>query len=456
MWPRRWTLCIESSESRGAVSIGRVEPRGLAPVVIKRLIGQPGAARRAGRRTAAQNLLNHGDGASRVGGGSQGSTKARQAWQAWFTIVCGALPPNQVLFFGSFRRFSQNSFCSCNNRPAGRKRGRGGNETYALTTLPKDASDSRPVFPLSVPFAVRSSTMKTTFTNLIAIATIAAFGLSASTASADNHKKKHKSQPDDQSSQFYLNDLDNAGDLVNLISHLKHKHKDDSKPDDRVPIDPGKGNGQTTTPPSMPGFVWVGDHWERERAPKKVTQTPQGMSGFVWVGDHWERDARDKKVTQIVDPYPGVLGSSDTSSPTITVRDHTNGTTQLITPNGTITIRDHGGSASGGVQVTSDPIVRDHRNSADPIVRDHRNGADQGGGGGLLGTASGMMSGLGHAVSGIGGLLGGTAKSAGNVAGDVLGLGGGSSSADQANVTVIRDHRTTGSANVTVVRDHRN
>lgn len=214
----------------------------------------------------------------------------------------------------------------------------------------------------------------------------------------------------------------------------------------------------------MPGFVWVGDHWERVRAPKTETQTPLGKPGFVWVGDHWERERAKSNVTTIVDPYPGVLGTSNTSSPTITVRDHTNGTTQLVTPNGTITIRDHGGSASGGVKVTSDPIIRDHRNGA--IIRDHRNGADQGGKGdskGAMDSVYGAVGTVGDAVGSVFHGLGVISEDAltpvSNGASDVINLFGSDddgSGSDSSNGTIVRDHRTAGPANVTVVRDHRN
>jgi hypothetical protein len=299
----------------------------------------------------------------------------------------------------------------------------------------------------------RRSTMKTTSLKLIAMASIATVALSAATASANNNKKKHNSQQNNQSAQYQQGGL--AG-LFDLISKLKHDD-DDSKPDDRVPIDPGKGNGQTNNPPSRPGFVWVIDHWERERAPQSGSgnQTPQGMPGFVWVGDHWEREkakTNSTGTTVIVDPYPGVFGTGPV------VRDHTTGGTWVGTP-GAI-IRDHrndatnGGSSSGGVTVTSSNIIiRDHRKDANntsnapggvTVTTSDRPRGSAGGGGGLLGSLGNAVSNVGHAVSSVGNTVVHTVTSAGNVVG--IGYGsitpaGGSSNPPAAKITIIRDHR---------------
>lgn len=77
--------------------------------------------------------------------------------------------------------------------------------------------------------------------------------------------------------------------------------------DGRVPLPPS-----TSTPPvASPGYVWVGDHWERAKAP---AQPP------------------------VANPRP------------------TNPTT---------------GGATGRDHRTNPPVVRDHRNDG-PVVRDHR------------------------------------------------------------------------------------
>lgn len=72
--------------------------------------------------------------------------------------------------------------------------------------------------------------------------------------------------------------------------HDHHGHGGRPRP---WPIDPGMGNGQPhadptpDTVPVRPGYIWVGDHWERVRAPQNSTRPTR--PGYVWVGDHWER-----------------------------------------------------------------------------------------------------------------------------------------------------------------------
>jgi hypothetical protein len=128
--------------------------------------------------------------------------------------------------------------------------------------------------------------------------------------------------------------------------HKKHHGHHHPPKKDPIPIDPGKGDGPIAdpirpTPPVVPaprpGFVWVGDHWERVKAPAKT-----------------------------VNPYPA----------NVVVRDHR--TPAGSFPAGTI-VRDHRTptGASGGVTVTvvnptstKGPVVRDHRTT--PVVRDHR------------------------------------------------------------------------------------
>jgi hypothetical protein len=146
------------------------------------------------------------------------------------------------------------------------------------------------------------------------------------------------------------------------LSGKKHKkhHNDNHNP---PPLDPGRGDGRvpvdpvTPTSPLGPGYVWVGDHWERAKAPLTSTPTPT-KPGFVWVGDHWER----------VKANPNV-------------RDHRNPVEQ-------------GGSAQGGVIVTpTNPLSTPTGGKAEGLshydpskrpwgalqVRDHTTGAPQGG-----------------------------------------------------------------------------
>lgn len=112
----------------------------------------------------------------------------------------------------------------------------------------------------------------------------------------------------------------------NFVPHFdafKHHHKPPHNMP--IPIDPGMGNGRplpTNPTPTMPGYVWVNGHWERERAPTPILVNPNGPI----------------------------------------VRDHRNPAPW-------------GGNASGGVVVTqtpTGPIVRDHRTQSGPIIRDHR------------------------------------------------------------------------------------
>jgi hypothetical protein len=206
--------------------------------------------------------------------------------------------------------------------------------------------------------------------------------------------------------------------LKDLISKIKKHHdKDNKKDDDRIPIDPGKGDGK---PVGRPGFVWVGDHWERERA--STTQ-------------------------------PKVIVDSDT----IVVRDHRK------------PIPGTGGSTSSGGVVTGSPIIRDRRNDSSnahggvTVTSSGKPRPKGNGGGGILGTVGGAVSGAvdsvgdavgaaGHAVGGaassVGHAVGGAASTVGHgastvvkSAGSAVGLGGKSDSTPSAKMTIIRDHR---------------
>ncbi len=78
----------------------------------------------------------------------------------------------------------------------------------------------------------------------------------------------------------------NSGDSDSHQKHIKHnQHTTHNKQDDNInniiPLDPGRGDGRVpvapviSTPPARPGYVWVGDHWERQRATSRpVTSGP--------------------------------------------------------------------------------------------------------------------------------------------------------------------------------------
>jgi hypothetical protein len=169
--------------------------------------------------------------------------------------------------------------------------------------------------------------------SLLTVAVIVSlFSLVASASAGQKNRNRDRDNNNNgQGSQSFVQNLGigrklggQAGGIANMVSNFtkkNHKHDDKPKPqldpnrpDDRVPVEPVA----PVTPQGRPGFVWVGDHWERERAPK----TPQ----------------------MIVNPLP------ETLSPV--VRDH---------------------------RTTTAPIVRDHRTTTAPVVRDHRTGSPSGG-----------------------------------------------------------------------------
>jgi hypothetical protein len=161
--------------------------------------------------------------------------------------------------------------------------------------------------------------------------------LAASAAAGQKHRKDESGSENNNTSPKFLQKYNqvrglgqqmSSGNLMDTIASFKkhHKHEKPEKPDDRVPIDPGKGDGQTGNP------------------------TPQSTGGFVWVGDHWERARASKGTQTLVPPV---------------VRDHGASTLPPLS----------GGNGQGGVTVTGTPVVRDHRTqsvSVEPIVRDHR------------------------------------------------------------------------------------
>jgi hypothetical protein len=279
---------------------------------------------------------------------------------------------------------------------------------------------------------------------LVSFALVASAVLAfAATASADNNSRRNKN----------FNASGKSGSIEELILKFTNRERDDDEDDDddddRRPIDPGPGDG--TNPPSNP-----------------TPPQPQGRPGFVWVGDHWEREKAGQTYPTnpvITDPLPG----------NIVVRDHRKPYTGTDSS-----------SAPGGVTVTNTPIIRDHRTGENgPIIRDHRapslspeNGQGGvwvtettgkprpkgGGGGGLLGgigdAVSGAANGIGNAVgaagNAVGNAVGDAASTVGRGAGKVVNTAGNAvggaydsitpaskkpSSANTSGWTVVRDHR---------------
>lgn len=284
-------------------------------------------------------------------------------------------------------------------------------------------------------------------TVFFALSLVAGLAFAAS-ASADNSQNNN----DNRSGKF-----GKVGSIFELVEELKKRHEDKEENDKPVPIDPGMGNGKPTadpvTPPSRPGYVWVGDHWEREKAPVKQPLTPPSRPGFVWVGDHWEREKATSNsptnTTVITDPVPG----------TIVVRDHR---TPAVDSN----------NASGGVTVTSSPVIRDHRtpktsgvwSTSGAVVRDHRRPSvdTSSAPGGVVVTSTprpkkksgGVLDTLEDAASNVGKVVGNAGSTVGNAvisAGNSVGVGhgtikpAGSSKPNWKPVAgtsaTVRDHR---------------
>lgn len=277
------------------------------------------------------------------------------------------------------------------------------------------------------------------------------------------------------------------GKLGQLIDRFKHNdEKKGQKPP--VPIDPGMGNGQPTAPPTpsvptRPGYVWVGDHWERERAPQGnnvkppivVNPTPiapvapVGRPGFVWVGDHWERErapqGNNVKPPIVVNPTPiapvapvgrpGFVWVGDhwervkaepknTVTPTVVgqptlvgpvIRDHRTSPPYVVSGNqGGIVIRDHRTPAAGGAAQAGQGgiVIRDHRTPKITIAESSQTP------GGVTVTStprpprrptsnsSGDITGHGGLVDAIGGGLSAIGNALGNAlgsAGNAVGIG---------------------------------
>lgn len=279
----------------------------------------------------------------------------------------------------------------------------------------------------------------------------------ATAASADNGQQN--SQPKSKvavGNRFFLNQGNNSasqnrrlGNLGQIINQFAHNDKKDKPKPQGVPIDPGIGNGQPTAPttptiPTRPGYVWVGDHWERERAPQGNNikppmvadpvlgqpLAPQGKPGYVWVGDHWERVKAQPTNTTI----PPAVNQPPMLGPVI--RDHRTSTQNGVFGNqGGIVVRDHrtpkltitdASQAPGGVVVTSSPRPR--------------RPASTGGG-------NGLVSSIGQGLSGIGNAMGNALGTAGNAVGigngSITPAGGSAKPVYNAPpAATVRDHRS--------------
>jgi hypothetical protein len=190
--------------------------------------------------------------------------------------------------------------------------------------------------------------------------------------------------------------------ISNMISSLKHHHKKDKDKKPPVPLDPGRGDGRVpvepTTPPARPGFVWVNDHWERERAPKPLGNP----NGSTWT-DNYGPNVRDHRTSP-----PPPMGNFPGA------------------------VRDHRSNASmpGGVTVTS--TGRPRGNSI-PTFQDP------------------LMDALSRGASAVGK----GASSVGSALGDLFSTEVGDPP-QQGTGPVIRDHRTPPPSNFPgTIRDHR-
>lgn len=229
------------------------------------------------------------------------------------------------------------------------------------------------------------------------------------------------------------------GRLGKIGQIVEHFTKDDDKEQNppTIPIDPGKGDGKPTLEiPTRPGYVWVGDHWEREKAPQVTT--PQGRPGFVWVGDHWERVKADgSNVGPTLIAQPNVVGP--------VVRDHRTTTSPYVVSGGNqggIVIRDHrtpeakitvdASQASGGVVVTTSPRRPRKPATSSGDVTGH-------------GPLDGIVDGIGDGIGGIGDALGDALGSAGNAVaighGTITPAGPAQPAYKAPASATVRDHR---------------
>ncbi|MEX2172143.1 MAG: hypothetical protein WD851_22675 [Pirellulales bacterium] len=243
--------------------------------------------------------------------------------------------------------------------------------------------------------------------------------------------------------------LGKIGQLVEKFT----KDDDNEQNPPVVPIDPGMGNGQPTAPPAppvptRPGYVWVGDHWEREKAPQNNVQPPAVVNplpvgpirpvarpGYVWVGDHWERVKAPQQPLMIVDPIPVKPVAPQGRPGYVWVGDHWERVKAQPShnapprdPRKPVTPWNYPQYGQGTSSATSGPIIRDHRTPAARITVDSSRAP---GGvtvtstprptrrpsGSNAITSSSPLDGVFDAVGNVGGLLGDTLGAAGNAVG---------------------------------------
>ncbi len=311
--------------------------------------------------------------------------------------------------------------------------------------------------------------------------------LLATPALAGNKKKqsnKQESQPSKSySAKKFGQHLNlgggSLGSVSNIASQFKKHSKKKHNSSEPKPLDPDKGDGRVpvdpVVPQGRPGFVWVGDHWERAKAPKKITpvQEPKVLDPTM-VGPV-VRDHRTPKLQPLsngngsggvtVTPTTGGFGPEvrDHRTPKLPPLSNGNGsggvTVSPTTGGFGPEVRDHRtpklptvstGNGAGGVTVTPTtggfgPVVRDHRTTSVPPV------SSANAPGGVLvtpttGSARGQSVGIGlpNPFKVIADGLG--------TVGDKVGIGSGS--AEPSAGPIVRDHRTT-YANQPNVRDHR-
>lgn len=166
----------------------------------------------------------------------------------------------------------------------------------------------------------------------LTITTAVFLSLSAATSISFAGKWHNNENGGQKKSQTIQRLLTNSGNPTRLLSqqslssgitsaNLVKKYKTHNKQDDNInnvlPLDTGRGDGRVPTdskptmPTGKPGFIWVGDHWERAKASTTGTSTPTGKPGFVWVGDHWERAKASVSGTSNSTGKPGFVWAGD-------------------------------------------------------------------------------------------------------------------------------------------------
>ncbi|MBX7074423.1 MAG: YXWGXW repeat-containing protein [Pirellulales bacterium] len=146
----------------------------------------------------------------------------------------------------------------------------------------------------------------------------------------------------------FARNADLWSDISGIASRFKKLH--DHKPPETTnptPIDPGRGDDRVPVDPVV----------------------PQGRPGYVWVNDHWERERANQPTGPVI-VDPTLVGP--------VVRDHRTPRPANNVPWGTSApiVRDHRSDAPTTPWNTGTPVVRDHRDGAaggaGPVVRDHR------------------------------------------------------------------------------------